>query len=140
MIQCNREKCTNLRSENSYLELPLIHLSFVASTNPHNPDLLKFTTPTPLPKTSISPYLRRIFNFHQQTPTLNMETRLFHARKTRATKSGHRSWVIVKPEKGGIPVTAHQSSKMDTACLCLAADVSEFLLEFMGKGGVLEGW
>lgn len=66
-----------------------------------------------------------------------METRLFHARKTRATKSGHRSWVIVKPGK---PVTASQSSKMDTACLCLAADVSEFLLEFMGKGGVLEGW
>jgi len=115
----------------------------VASTNPHNPGLLKFTTPTPLPKTSISPFVTSSTssaNTHAQHGNPIVSCPENPPNETWTTLLGNRQTGKGRHSSNGIPVTASQSSKTDTACLCLAADVSEFLLEVMGKGGILEGW
>lgn len=46
----------------------------------------------------------------------------------------------MKPEKGGVPVMLSQVTKLDLNISNLAAGVTECLTDFIGIGGMFEGW
>ena len=47
---------------------------------------------------------------------------------------------MVKPERGGIAVSQAKIQKMNEDVIGLPHDVTEFLMDVAGKGGIWEGW